>query len=251
MKQTTDIDVDVLDAFIFDMDGVVTDTATVHGAAWKRLFDEYLLERSRRTGEPFVAFDQAADYHRYVDGKNRYDGVASFLESRGISLPIGDPDGPDADTVRGLGLRKDGYFHEHLREHGANPYESTVQLIRDLRERGIRSGIVTASRNAEAVLAAAGVRGLFDEKVDGVVAADLGLPGKPDPATFLEAARRMKVEPSRAAVLEDALSGVEAGRRGNFGLVVGVDRVGQAGALRAAGADVVVADLGEVRLKPT
>jgi alpha,alpha-trehalase len=236
---------------IFDMDGVVTDTASVHASAWKQLFDQYLEERAKETGEEFVPFDDKEDYHRYVDGKNRYDGVQSFLESRGISLPRGDPDGPPGkDTVTGLGNLKDEYFLTRLREGGARPYESTIELIRELRDRGTRIGLVTASRNAEEVLKAADVRDLFDESVDGVVAAELGLEGKPNPASFLEAAKRLGVEPGRAAVVEDALSGVEAGSRGGFGVTIGVDRVGQADALSQAGADVVVSDLGELELPP-
>jgi beta-phosphoglucomutase family hydrolase len=235
-----------LDGVIFDMDGVVTETATVHAAAWKKLFDEYLLARSGRTGEAFVPFERR-DYLRYVDGRNRYDGVASFLASRGITLPRGDADDPPGrDTVYGLGNRKDEYFLARLHDEGARAYETTVRLIRDLRAKGVRTAVVTASRNAAEVLAAAGVADLFDEKVDGVDAAELGLPGKPDPATFLEAARRLGVEPARAAVAEDALAGVEAGRRGGFGLVVGVDRSGLGSALADAGADVVVSDLGEL-----
>ena len=237
-----------LDAVVFDMDGVVTETATVHAASWKRLFDGFLAERTRRTGEPLVAFDVKTDYLRHVDGRNRYDGVRGFLASRGITLPEGTPaDPPDAETVCGLGNRKDEFFHAHVREHGVRVFPSTVSLLDDLRAAGVRTAIVTASRNAEEVLAAGGVRHLFDEKVDGVVSAELGLPGKPEPATFLEAAARLGVAPGRAAVIEDALSGVEAGRRGGFGLVVGVDRMGQADALRTAGADLVVADLADLR----
>jgi alpha,alpha-trehalase len=238
---------DDLDAVVFDMDGVVTETAVVHAASWKRLFDEYLQARAERTGEPFEPFDEQADYQRYVDGRNRYDGVRTFLASRGIELPWGDPgDDADRETVCGLGNRKDGYFKAHLREQGARAYESTVDLVRRLRARGVRVGIVTSSRNAEEVLGAAGVRELFDEKVDGVDAAELQLAGKPDPATFVEVAHRLGVEPGRAAVVEDALAGVEAGRRGGFALVVGVDRTGQGDALREAGAHVVVTDLAEL-----
>jgi trehalose 6-phosphate phosphatase len=240
-----------LDAVIFDMDGVVTETATVHAAAWKRLFDEYLAERSRRTGEAFAPFDERSDYERYVDGKNRYDGVRSFLASRGISLPFGGPgDPPGAETTCGLGNRKDEYFLARLRDEGARAYESSVRLIQEVKRRGIRTAIVSASRNAEEVLAAAGVRELFEEKVDGLDAAELGLRSKPDPATFVEAARRLGVDRVRAAVVEDALAGVEAGRRGGFGLVVGVARAGQAAALRDAGADIVVEDLAELRPGP-
>jgi beta-phosphoglucomutase family hydrolase len=238
---------DELDAVIFDMDGVVTETATVHAASWKRLFDEYLEKRARQTGEPFVPFDITADYQPYIDGKNRYDGVRSFLASRGITLPDGTPDDPpDHETVCGLGNRKNGYFRERLENEGARVFETTIALIRTLRAKGVRIGLVTASKNANDVLAAAGVGDLFDERVDGVVAAEMGLEGKPEPATFLEAAKRLGVEPRRAAVVEDALAGVEAGRRGDFGLVVGVARAGPPDALRAAGADVVVADLGEL-----
>ena len=236
-----------LDAVIFDMDGVVTETATVHAAAWKRLFDELLEARSRATGQSFEPFEPSTDYLRHVDGRNRYDGVQSFLASRGIVVPWGDPGDPSgAMTVCGLGNRKDHFFHEHLRAHGADAYPSTVEVIRALRTRRVRTGLVTASRNAAEVLAAAGVADLFDERVDGLVGAELHLAGKPDPAMFLEAARRLGVSPDRAAVVEDALSGVAAGRAGGFAIVVGVDRAGQAEALREAGADVVVADLADL-----
>ena len=236
-----------LDAAIFDMDGVITETATVHAAAWKKLFDAYLKQVAMATGVDLVPFDERADYLRYVDGKNRYDGVRSFLESRGIHLPEGSPDDPPgSDTVCAMGNDKDTYFLAHVREKGVRPYESTVRLIRDLRDKGVKIGLVSASRNADEVLDAAGAGDLFDAKVDGIVAAELNLPGKPNPATFLEAARRLGVEPARAAVVEDALSGVEAGRAGHFGLVVGVDRHGHPGPLREAGADVVVSDLAEL-----
>lgn len=240
-----------LDAVVFDMDGVVTDTATVHATAWKKLFDTYLKQLAMATGVDFVPFDEKADYQRYVDGKNRYDGVRSFLESRGIHLPEGDPSDPaGSDTVCAMGNDKDTYFLAHVRQHGVRPYDSTVRLIEDLRAKGVKIGLVSASRNAPEVLEAAGLLDLFDERVDGVVAAELGLRGKPDPATFCEASRRLGVEPERAAVVEDALSGVAAGRAGNFGLVVGVARHGQFDALREAGADVVVADLAELETDP-
>ncbi len=239
-----------LDAVIFDMDGVVTDTAKVHAAAWKQLFDAYLQERSGQTGQPFVAFDERSDYEAYVDGRNRYDGVRSFLESRGISLSEGgDGDGGGGGgepTVQGLGNQKDQYFLARVRADGVHVYDTTVQLVRALKSKGVRTGLVTASRNADEVLAAAGVQDLWDTKVDGVVAAEMGLVGKPDPATYNEAATRLGVDRARAAVVEDAVSGVEAGHRGGFGVVVGVARAGQASALRQAGADVVVEDLGEL-----
>ena len=235
------------DAVIFDMDGVVTATAVVHAAAWKKLFDAYLRHRAEETGEEFVPFDEHADYERYVDGKTRYDGVRSFLESRGIALPDGSPDDPaGTDSVCAMGNDKDTYFMAHVREHGVQVYESTVRIIRELRARGVRIGLVSASRNAVDVLSCAGLLDLFDERVDGILAAELDLRGKPDPATFLEAARRLGVEPARAAVVEDALAGVAAGRAGDFGLVVGVARTGQTEALRNAGADVVVGDLAEL-----
>jgi beta-phosphoglucomutase family hydrolase len=239
-----------LDAVIFDMDGVVTDTARTHAAAWKRMFDEYLEERARRSGEPFTPFDEQLDYPPYLDGKNRYDGARSFLESRGIDLPLGEPEDPPAvETVCGLANRKDGYFAAQLRQGGAKAYGSTVRLIRELRAAGVSTAIISASQHMEEVLRAAGVFELFDQRVGGLTAAELGLEGKPAPAIFLEAARRLGVSPRRAAVVEDALAGVTAGRRGGFGLGIGVDRVGQAEALRKAGADLVVKDLEDLRLE--
>jgi beta-phosphoglucomutase family hydrolase len=239
---------DRVDAVVFDTDGVLTDTASVHAAAWKRLFDEYLRQRAERHGEPFHPFEQA-DYLRYVDGKPRYDGVAGFLASRGVQLPWGDPaDPPDRETVCGLGNRKNGYFLVHLREHGVRAFPSSVAFVRRLGKGGVRTAVVSASRNMRAVLDAAGIRELFDVEVDGTDAARLGLAGKPDPALFLEAAGRLAVPPARAVVVEDALAGVEAGRRGGFGVVVGVDRAGQAAELAARGADVVVDDLDRLGL---
>jgi len=247
MSDRTKTSLGDLDAVIFDMDGVVTQTAIVHAAAWKKLFDAFLQKRSDKTGEAFVAFDETHDYERYVDGKNRYDGVRSFLESRGITLPPGTADdAPGDDTVCAMGNGKDAYFLKQVREEGVRPYPSTVALIGDLRSAGKGIGLVSASRNAEEVLTSAGVIDLFDARVDGVVAADLGLRGKPDPAMFLEAGRRLGVRPGRAAVVEDALSGVAAGAAGNFALVVGVARTGQHDALLEAGADVVVGDLSEL-----
>ena len=240
---------DRLEAVVFDTDGVLTDTASVHAVAWKRLFDEHLQLRAVRGSEPFQPFTEA-DYLAHVDGRPRYDGVAGFLASRGIQLPWGDPgDPPDRETVCGLGNTKDQFFVAHLRDQGAQAFPTSVAFVRRLRERGLRTAAVSASRNMVAVLESAGLRELFDAEVDGVEADRLGLAGKPDPALFLEAARRLGVAPARAAVVEDALAGVEAGRRGRFGLVVGVDRGGQAAALAERGADVVVADLGELALQ--
>jgi beta-phosphoglucomutase family hydrolase len=236
-----------LEAVIFDLDGVVTRTADIHAEAWKQLFDEYLAQRARRLREPFRAFNLESDYHKYVDGKPRYEGVASFLASRGIRLPLGSPDDPeDRETVSGLGNRKNRHFKEALERTGAEPFPTSVNLIEELRAKGVSTAIASSSQNSKDVLDAAGIRGLFDVEVDGVDLARLGLPGKPDPALFLEAARRLGVDPRRAAVVEDAISGVEAGRRGDFGLVIGVDRGAGRDELAAGGADLVVSDLGEV-----
>lgn len=235
-----------VDAVVFDMDGVVTDTARVHAAAWKRLFDGWLRQHAAPTGEPFVEFTDA-DYRTYVDGRRREDGVAAFLASRGVQLPWGEEDDPpDRDTVVGLGRRKNGYFLERLVADGVRAHQSTVRLVRDLMAAGIGVALITASRNALPVLRAAGLDHLFGVVVDGDAAAALHLVGKPDPAVFLEAARRLGTTPGRAAVVEDAVAGVQAGRRGGFGLVIGVDRTGHPYPLRTAGADVVVADLAEV-----
>lgn len=232
---------------IFDMDGVITDTARVHAAAWKRLFDDYLKGRAAKQDSRFEPFDVESDYLRYVDGKPRYDGARSFLESRGVSLPYGDPsDGLERETVCGLGNRKNAYFQAHLREEGVDSYGSSIRLLRLLREHGFGIAIISASKNAIDVLEAAGVTGLFDVKVDGIDSQELGLKGKPEPDIFLEAARRLEVQPAQCAVVEDALAGVEAGRKGQFGLVIGVDRSGQNKELLARGADVVVQDLGEI-----
>ncbi|MBE0416899.1 MAG: trehalose-phosphatase [Coriobacteriia bacterium] len=243
------IDPDRYDAVIFDMDGVITDTADLHAEAWKLLFDDVLREHAETTGEPFEPFDIDHDYLRYVDGKARYDGVRSFLASRGIELPEGsDDDPPSAATVHGLGTRKNDYFLAAIDRGGVEAFPAAVELVRGLREAGVATAIISASRNAAGVLAAAGVDGLFDARVDGDTAAELGLPGKPDPAVFLEAARRLDAEPARAVVVEDAESGVEAGEAGGFGLVIGVDRTGRPERLLESGADVVVNDLTQVKV---
>ena len=242
------------DAVIFDLDGVVTQTAAVHAAAWKRLFDTYLAGRTARTGtDPVGApdalrpFDLDADYARYVDGKPRYDGVRDFLASRGIELPLGDPsDPPERETVCGLGNGKNAFFNAEVEEHGVKTFPSTITLIHELRDAGIKVGLMSSSKNTAKVLAVTGTTELFEVRVDGVVAAEIGLPGKPDPAMYLETARRLGVTAARSVVVEDALSGVEAGHRGGFGLVIGVDRLGHAAELAKAGADVVVDDLAEV-----
>ncbi|MBW3576981.1 MAG: trehalose-phosphatase [Actinobacteria bacterium] len=239
-----------IDAVIFDMDGVVTESTGLHTAAWKRTFDGYLREVAERRGQPFQPFTDE-DYLRYVDGKPRYDGVASFLEARDIQLPYGDPDDPpERETVCGVGNRKNRAFLELLRDHGAQRYDSTVELIRGLHRAGVRTAVISSSRNATQVLDSAGVRELFEVQVDGTDAMRLDLAGKPDPAIFLEAARRLGVEPGRAAVVEDAQAGVKAGSRGGFALVIGVDRADQRTDLEAHGADVVVDDLQEVGVVP-
>ncbi|MFP3879826.1 MAG: trehalose-phosphatase, partial [Dehalococcoidia bacterium] len=243
------LDLSDINAVIFDMDGVITNTAAVHAAAWKQMFDEYLKKRAKQHGQQFQPFDADTDYHRYVDGKPRYDGVKSFLESRGISLPYGNPeDEPDRETICGLGNRKNQYFLERLESQGADIYESSVKLVRQLQSNGVRTAVISASRNAEAVLKAAGVQGLFNIKVDGVDSTELQLKGKPDPAIFLEAAKRLEVKPEQAAIVEDSLAGVEAGQRGKFKMVIGVDRANQADDLRERGADIVVQELSEVEV---
>jgi len=237
------------DALIFDLDGVVTRTAEVHAAAWKDLFDAYLAERSQRTGESFKPFDRNVDYQRYVDGLPRYQGVQSFLAARGIELPWGEEaDQPERETVCGIGNRKNRHFEERLRESGVNVYESTLDLIAVARLAGLRTGLASSSRNARAVLEAAGIADRFAVVIDGNDAARLGLAGKPEPEVFREAARRLGVVAQRAVVLEDAVSGVQAGRAGAFGLVVGVARHGNAHTLRDSGADLVVADLRELHI---
>jgi len=239
------------DAVLFDLDGVLTRTASVHAAAWKKLFDGFLEQRSADAGEPFVPFDIDADYPRYVDGKPRYDGVAAFLESRGIELPMGSAeDGPGVQSMRALGSRKDEHFLEHLKQRGVEPYDAAVTLVRALRAQGIKTAVVSSSNNCAVVLETAGIAQLFDTRVDGKDVTRLELEGKPAPDAFLEAARRLGAEPARAVVVEDAIAGVQAGRAGRFGCVIGVDRRGQSQALREAGADVVVTDLAQVRVAP-
>jgi beta-phosphoglucomutase family hydrolase len=245
------IPLSAFDAFLFDLDGVITRTAALHAAAWKKLFDEYLATRGALTGAPVAVFDLVRDYRAHVDGKPRQAGVRDFLASRGIRLPEGTPqDEGGAETVHGLGRRKQRYFLESLEQEGVHVYRSAVALVREARSLGVRTAVVSASRNTRAILRAARVTDLFEVRVDGVDAARMGIPGKPDPAMFLEAARRLGVPPARGVVFEDATAGVEAGRRGGFGLVVGVGAGDQAERLRAHGAHVTVADLGVIRLTP-
>lgn len=234
-------------ACLFDLDGVLTQTAKVHAAAWKQMFDEYLRERAAKRGEPFVEFDPISDYDNYVDGKPRYEGVQSFLVSRGIELARGDPsDPPQAETVDGLGNRKNEIVLRMIHQQGVSAYEGSIRYLSAAERAGLHRAVVSSSTNCQDVLVAAGIEQYFEVRIDGVVAEHQHLRGKPAPDTFLAAAEALKVGPAEATVFEDALAGVEAGRAGNFGCVVGVDRVGQADALRNHGADIVVGDLSEL-----
>ena len=234
-------------ACLFDLDGVLTETAKVHAAAWKEMFDQFLRARSARTGEDFVPFGETDDYGEYVDGKPRYDGVRSFLASRSIELPEGQPDDPpSAETVCGLGNRKNEIVLRMIREQGVEAYEGSRRYLEAAREAGLRRAVVSSSTNCHDVLVAAGIEQFFEARIDGVVAERERLKGKPAPDTFLAGARALDVTPDAAAVFEDALAGVEAGRAGGFACVVGVDRVGHAEALREHGASIVVRDLAEL-----
>jgi len=235
------------DAVLFDLDGVLTSTATIHSSCWKTTFDEFLRQRAAQKKEAFRPFEIPTDYKRYVDGKLRYEGVSSFLASRDIALPKGTPeDPPTVETVCGLGNHKDELVKAATARGEVESYPGSVALVRQLREQGIRTAVVSSSNNCEQVLRAAGILDLFELRVDGVVASELGLPGKPAPDTFLEATRMLGVSPARAVVVEDAIAGIQAARAGGFGLVVGVDREGSSDALRTEGADVVVTDLAEL-----
>jgi beta-phosphoglucomutase family hydrolase len=240
-----------INACLFDLDGVLTQTAKVHARAWKEMFDEFLRRRAEAAGTGFRPFDEHTDYENFVDGKPRYDGVRSFLESRGIRLPAGTPaDPPDAHTIDGLGNRKNELVVDIIRRDGVEAYEGSVRYVHAARDAGLRRAVVSSSTNCRDVLEAAGMLELFDAIVDGNVARAEQLAGKPAPDTFLEGARRVGTSPAHAAVYEDALAGVEAGRAGHFGHVIGVDRVGHADALRQHGADTVVQDLVEL-LEPS
>jgi beta-phosphoglucomutase family hydrolase len=236
-------------ACLFDLDGVLTETAKVHAAAWKEMFDGFLRDRAAQGGEPFRPFDPVADYDEYVDGKPRYDGVRSFLAARGIELPEGaESDPPAADTVYGLGNRKNEIVQRMIDEQGVEAYEGSVRYVRAARDAGLKRAVVSSSSNCREVLAAAGIEDLFEQRIDGLVAERDHLEGKPAPDTFLAGARALGVGPDRAAVFEDALAGVAAGKAGGFGFVVGVNRLGpeHADDLRKHGADTVVADLEEL-----
>jgi beta-phosphoglucomutase family hydrolase len=232
---------------LFDLDGVLTQTAKVHARAWKEMFDKFLRDWYARKGEPFREFALPDDYDTYVDGKARRDGVQSFLESRGIDLPMGTPhDSPDDDTIYGLGFRKNDIVLKLIHDEGVEPYQGSVRYVEEARDAGLRRAVVSSSTNCKDVLVAAGIEDLFEVRIDGIVAEREHLKGKPAPDTFLAGAKALGAKPVEAVVFEDALAGVEAGRAGHFGFVVGVDRVGHAAALREHGADVVVKDLSEL-----
>lgn len=262
---------DSVRACLFDLDGVITRTAMVHAAAWKEMFDDYLRAVAERTGKTFVPFDPVTDYDQYVDGKSRADGTRSFLGSRGITLPEGGPEEPPGrtaredgttggetagqttagqETIRDLGDRKNHLVLDRIRHDGVEVYDGSVRYVRAVRGAGLRCAVVSSSANCRAVLASAGIEDLFDTRVDGVTARQEKLKGKPAPDMFLAAARVLGLEPSRCVVFEDALAGVAAGRAGGFAQVVGVDRAGQALALRDHGADVVVSDLAQLLAVP-
>jgi beta-phosphoglucomutase family hydrolase len=234
-------------ACLFDLDGVLTDTASVHTKAWKAMFDAYLSQRAESTGEKFVPFDEAADYRQYVDGKKREDGVRSFLSSRGIQLPEGSPDDPDgADTVYGLGNRKNEMFQKVLHDDGVKVFDGSRRYLEAASAAGLGIAVVSSSANTRDVLEITGLDRFVQQRVDGITLRDEHIAGKPAPDSYLRGAQLLGVPADAAAVFEDALSGVQAGRAGNFGFVVGVDRVGQAEDLRQNGADVVVTDLAEL-----
>jgi beta-phosphoglucomutase family hydrolase len=235
---------DKVAACLFDLDGVLTKTAVVHAAAWKEAFDDFLRQRQ---GLAFRPFDTLADYEQYVDGRPRTDGVRVFLASRGIVLPEGKADDPpELETVHGVGNRKNALLLEKIRTQGVEPYTGSVRYVDAVRAAGLATAVVSSSANCRETLTSAGIADRFDVRIDGVVAAERGLPGKPHPDTFLEAARDLGFAAQAAAVFEDALAGMDAGRAGGFGAVVGVDRVGQADAMREHGADIVVKDLSEL-----
>ena len=246
-KSRSVINRDQYDAVLLDLDGVITDTASIHAACWKQMFDEYLQKRATQKGEAFRPFDIATDYRLYVDGKPRFDGVRDFLASRGIQLPEGHPDDPpQVETVGGLGNRKNELVNEVIEDTGVKPYEGSIQFIHHLSRHGFKIGVVTSSQNCATVLKAAKLDAFFEVQVDGNMIQTEQLAGKPAPDTFLIAAKLLGVEPARAVVIEDAISGVQAGSNGNFGLVVGVARKGNAEELRQHGAHLVVNDLGEL-----
>jgi beta-phosphoglucomutase family hydrolase len=247
MTWLAELDAGKFDAVLFDLDGVLTMTAKLHAAAWKQMFDEFLKRRAEARQQTFIPFDIADDYHQYVDGKPRFDGVRSFLTSRGIDMPDGAPTDPSTfETICGLGNQKNELVNEMMAAHGVEAYPGSIKAVNFLKKHGYKTAVVSSSENCAAVLEAAGIGSLFEVRVDGQTAADLSLAGKPEPDMFLAAAQQLGVEPNRAVVVEDAIAGVQAGKRGGFGLVIGIARAGNADALRTHGADLVVADLEEL-----
>ena len=247
MVLSLDITREKFDAVLFDLDGVLTSTAKLHAIAWKQTFDSYLKDRADKQKETFVPFEIGKDYLQYVDGKPRYDGVRSFLASRGIELAYGTPnDPPTLETVCGIGNKKNDLVNHIMATQGVEAYPGSVKALNHLREHGFKTAVVSSSNNCEAVLKAAGIESYFNAYVDGRTATALNLAGKPAPDTFLEAARQLGTETQRSIVVEDAVAGVEAGKRGGFGLVIGVARSGNADALKEHGADLVVNDLSEL-----
>ena len=246
-ESKTAITRDTYDAVLLDLDGVITDTATIHATCWKQMFDVYLQQRAAESGEPFRSFEIATDYRLYVDGKPRVDGVRDFLASRGIHLPEGTPeDPPQANTIGGLGNRKNDLVNDVIATVGVEPYAGTVAFVRQLRQQGVKVAVVTASQNCDADLQAAKLEDLFEVRVDGNTVRAQHLAGKPAPDTYLMAATLLGVDPTRSVVVEDAISGVQAGRTGHFGCVIGVARTGNAEELRRHGAHLAVHDLGEL-----
>ncbi|KPK23627.1 MAG: hypothetical protein AMJ70_03050 [Dehalococcoidia bacterium SG8_51_3] len=244
-----EIELTGIKAFVFDMDGVITETASIHALAWKKLFDKYLERVATRNHTEFIPFEIDPDYYLYIDGKPRYDGLLSFLNSRGIELPYGDPeDRVDRETICGLGNLKDKYYHQYLKSRGANSYQSSIQFIVKVKSQGVSTAVISASRNAILVLTTAKILELFDVKVDGVDSAKLSLRGKPYPDIFLEAARRLNVLPENSAIVEDSIAGVEAGRKGNFKLVIGIDRSDHEELLKSHGANIVIPDLSQLTI---
>jgi len=237
------------DAVIFDLDGVITQTAKVHGKAWKKMFDEYLHTREKRFNEPFKEFTHEGDYLPYVDGKPRYKGVESFLKSRGIGIPFGDPeDSFDMETACGLGNAKNKFFNDIINKDGAEVFESTVSLIHELKNIGVRIGVASSSKNCRQILQSVNLLGLFDTRVDGIGSAELGLKGKPEPDIFTTACDNLGVDYFRAVIVEDAVSGVQAGMNGGFGLTLGLARENNVNELKANGAGIVVKDLSEINI---
>jgi len=235
------------DAVIFDLDGVITKTAKTHALAWKKMFDEYLMLRETKYGEKFIEFNPTDDYLAYVDGKPRYNGVKSFLVSRGIEIPFGSPSDPaGAETCCGLGNKKNLAFNEVLNSEGVEIFPSTISLIKELKQAGIRLGVASSSKNCRAVLEKASLSGFFEVRVDGIVSAELGLNGKPEPDIFLKACELLGVKPEKSIVVEDAVSGVQAGARGKFGLTIGIARENNSDELLRAGAQLVVNDIAEI-----